>query len=198
MDELRIVFALSANEFDADGLLFSAEIHQFHRDADRARVLGGGISDHYGGYVFVVGTRVWNATAAVPYDPGHLRLSLDSLRFAAGLLEQLSSQLDERPTLTCGLTEMTTLVVEFVSSSVVALRGVDMDGHTIHERIVVKFGHFVGELLAATDAFLRFATSRGAGDGEREAGEPPGVAHDNEAFLRRMEAAAERLREAAR
>lgn len=191
MTAFTVRFVLSTNRFDPDGFLYCKDVQRLMERNEIAELMRGRIvAQLVGGYAFVVNDRVWNSHDRVPFDPDHLRIGMDTIVFAELMLEQLAAQIDDRPIISCNLTEMSTLSIEFVSSTDVMITGVDLEGRVAYPPEMVSFSALLKHLLSATDDFLRSAEDYI----EREAGDdPPTVRESNREFIDRWRDIAERL-----
>jgi hypothetical protein len=195
MSPITIRFAILTNQFDADGFLYCRDVRHV-TDEDASSLLVGRLAQRYGGYVFVVDDRVWNSSEREPFDSEHMRLPVDSLAFSALLLDDLAAQVDERPSISCALSEMTSLNIEFVARNEVTITGVNAEGDVIYAPEAVAFDDLLDGLLAATEDFLRMAEKvldREVADVETFAA--VGQRQTNREFLDRWRAVAERLAE---
>lgn len=193
MSQLNIRFAVTARQADANGFAYCIDIGLLGAN-EVDSLLSGPLSRILGGFVFIVNGMVWNGYDRPPFDPAHIPLQVDTLAFSALFLDDMASQLDERPTFSCAIAEMVSIQIEFVSSTDVSISGITSEGREIYPPEVVDFGRLLRELVAATDEFVSIAAERV----ERAADESPDTRRRNREFLERLRRGADRLRQAPR
>jgi hypothetical protein len=172
MKRLTIAIAMSTRRFDGEGFVYCKEIHQLERDGEVPEVLRGELQRLPGGYVFVLDGMIWNALQPIRYAPEHIRIPVDSLVFAAGLLADLVAQLGHQSRLVCMFWEMASLRIEVEAQAGARITVVDHEDAEIFPPEVVDLRQLLRELLCATEGFLRIA----AGELGRRAASRPGAA----------------------
>jgi hypothetical protein len=197
MKSFRMRFVVSARRFDANGLLFSRDITSLSTPEEIAHALEGDFAEVQGGYVLLFDRRIWNSPQHALFDAEHVLCEMDSIAYAALMLEDCATHFEDPDMQSVAFAEMISLRVEEIGNDQLTVTGLNYRGDLWHPTEVVSSQRFVREVLRATTDFLRVAEV----ELERRMSLPPSdrQLHNeaaNRTLLDRFRRAAERLRQA--
>lgn len=190
-------FVVSARRFDANGLLFSRDITSLSTPEEIAHALEGDFAEVQGGYVLLFDRRIWNSPQHALFDAEHVLCEMDSIAYAALMLEDCATHFEDPDMQSVAFAEMISLRVEEIGNDQLTVTGLNYRGDLWYPAEVVSSKRFVREVLRATTDFLRVAEV----ELERRMSLPPSdrQLHNeaaNRTLLDRFRRAAERLRQA--
>jgi len=105
-------FVVSARRFDANGLLFSRDITSLSTPEEIAHALEGDFAEVQGGYVLLFDRRIWNSPQHALFDAEHVLCEMDSIAYAALMLEDCATHFEDPDMQSVAFAEMISLRVE--------------------------------------------------------------------------------------
>jgi len=157
MKRLRARFVVSTRRFDANGLLFSRDITTLSNPEEISHALEGDFGEIQGGYVFLFDRRIWNSPHHALFDPEHVLCEIDSIAYAALMLEDSATHFEDPDMQSVAFAEMISLRLVDIGNDQRSITGLNYRGDLWYPTEVVSNRTFIRQVLRATSDFVRVA-----------------------------------------